>query len=219
MSNYASWVEEDTVTTGTGAITLGTNLITGSTSFQQAFGSGTVVIPYSIKSGDNREAGEGSYNGTTNVLTRTTPTATLVGGVYNDTLPTPINLTGTSNIISPLTAYEYTNRLLDAVFPTWAGNSTQTSTVINVGANTDVDFSASNKHALTGTGATTINNFTFPQSFAMYFLYIPANVTITAVTATNKIEYGINDLTAGKAHIMTIYWDSTTAHWQTSEEV
>ena len=297
MSNVANWVEETTSTTGTGAVTLG-NPVAGQTTFVQAFGTGVTDVLYSIESGNNRESGTGSYNGTTEVLTRTTPVSTLVAGVYDDTSPTPITLTGTSTVrctynaeshvkfvegpsssvdnrlaifdgitgklvkqaaiiendvfalsvdnqlalisekITPVDGDFFiiedsenagakrkfdraglpSNVLNNAVFPNWAGFAVQGSTAAVDAGNTDVNFGTSNKHALTGTASTTINTFTFPQANAHYFLLIPSTITISGVTATNKQEYGTNDLTAGKAHVMSVYWDGTTAHWQTSEE-
>ena len=107
--------------------------------------------------------------------------------------------------------------LSNAVFPDWAGFENEGSTAIVVSGNTNINFSASNKHALTGTGSTTINTLTFPTPHAHYSVVIPSTITIAGVTATSKQEYGTNNFTAGKAHIMSIYWDGTTAHWQTSE--
>lgn len=98
MISLANWVEELTTTTGVGPLTLGTNPITGSTTFLQGFGSGVTEVPYSIRSGNNRETGIGSFNGTTQVLTRTTVLTTLVSGVYDNTSPAPINVTGTSTV-------------------------------------------------------------------------------------------------------------------------
>lgn len=96
MTNIANWVEEETATTGTGPVTLGTNPVAGFATFQASFGSGTLDVYYSLESGDNRETGIGSFNGTTNVLTRTTVMSTLVSGVYDDASPTAITLSGTS---------------------------------------------------------------------------------------------------------------------------
>ncbi len=108
--------------------------------------------------------------------------------------------------------------LSNAQFPDWAGFVNEGSTAINAGGTTNINFSTSNKHALTGSGSTTIGTFTFPQENAHYWITIPSAITIAGVSATGKQEYGTNDLTAGKAHVMAIYWDGTTAHWQTSEE-
>ncbi len=216
MTNVANWVEETTNTTGTGAVTLG-NAVTGQTTFVQAFGTGVTDVIYSIESGNNRETGIGSYNGTTEVLTRTTPRSTLVAGIYDDTSPTPINLTGTSTVRCTYNSETHVDRLSNAVHPDWAGFGVQGSTAAVDAGNTDINFSTSNKHTLTGTASTTINTLTFPQANAHYFLLIPSTITISGVTATNKQEYGVNDLTASKAHVMSIYWDGTTAHWQTSE--
>ncbi len=109
--------------------------------------------------------------------------------------------------------------LTDAQFPTWAGFVNEGSTAINAGGTTNINFSTSNKHALTSTGAqsTIIGAFIFPQANAHYWITIPSDITISSVDGTNKQEYGTNDLTAGRAHVMAIYWDGTTAHWQTSE--
>ena len=95
MTNVANWVEQDTNTTGTGPVTV-SGTIAGSTTWVQAFGSGTTEVWYSIENGDNRETGIGSFNGTTNVLTRTTVMSTLVSGTYNDSAPSAISLVGSS---------------------------------------------------------------------------------------------------------------------------
>ena len=217
MTNVANWVEETTNTTGTGAVTLG-NSVAGQTSWLQAFGAGVTNVIYSIESGNDRETGIGSYDGSSQILTRTTPVSTLVAGVYDNTSPTAINLTGTSTVRCTFNAETHEDRHSMVIFDNWAGFLVEGSTAAVDAGNTDIDFINSNKHALTGTASTTINNFSFPTPFAHYFLLIPSTITISGVTATGKQEYGTNDLTAGKAHVMSIYWDDTTAHWQTSEE-
>lgn len=97
MTDVKNWVEQETTTAGTGPVTVAGS-IAGSATWLAAFGSGVSAVYYSIQSGNNRETGEGSYDGSTQVLTRTTVRSTLVGGVYDDTSPAPISLAGTSTV-------------------------------------------------------------------------------------------------------------------------
>jgi hypothetical protein len=96
MAEVGNWISEKTVTIGSGDITLlGTNA--SFVRFAQAVPAGTVW--YSIIDGNNREAGIGTFNGT-NTLARTTVHATLVNGVYNNSSPPAIYLSGDTAIVS-----------------------------------------------------------------------------------------------------------------------
>ena len=72
MSIYADRVNQPVTTPGTGPLTLGSTPTAGYQTFLSAFGTGTTTVAYCIadQSGTNWEVGSGSYNGTTNVLTR-----------------------------------------------------------------------------------------------------------------------------------------------------
>ena len=98
----ANWVQETTVTAGTGTITLA-GAVTGFVSFTQVFTDQSVVV-YTIVNGNNREDGIGTFTTSGTTLARTFVRETLVGGVFDDTTPTPITLSGTSTVfVSPLT--------------------------------------------------------------------------------------------------------------------
>ena len=89
-------VKAATSTTGTGTLTL--SAMTGWALFSAAYADGQVV-PYAIENGDNKEVGLGTV-GASNTLARTTVLATLVGGVYDDTSPAAISLSGNSTVFS-----------------------------------------------------------------------------------------------------------------------
>lgn len=96
MAVKKNLVKARTTTTGTGTVTL--QAVTGWALFGAAYADGQVV-PYAIENGDNREVGLGTV-GAGNTLARTTVLATLTGGVYDDTAPAPISLTGESVVHS-----------------------------------------------------------------------------------------------------------------------
>lgn len=91
----ADWVMCQTLTVGTGTITLGPAL-SGYTDFKGGLQESSETY-YSIltQSGD-REVGLGNFDYANNTLVRSTVQATLINGVFNNTSPTPINLVGTS---------------------------------------------------------------------------------------------------------------------------
>lgn len=88
----ADFIRESTTTTGSGSITLSQQL--GWARFSDAFSVGDQV-PYIIENGNNRETGIGTII-SPNVLSRTTVSTTLVGGVFDNTNPAPISLLGSS---------------------------------------------------------------------------------------------------------------------------
>ena len=98
----ANWVQETTVTAGTGTITLA-GADTGFVAFTQVFTDQSVVV-YAIENGDNRENGIGTFTTSGTTLARTFVRETLVGGVFDDTAPSAITLSGTSIVyLAPLT--------------------------------------------------------------------------------------------------------------------
>jgi hypothetical protein len=88
-------VKATTTTAGAGTLTL--SPMTGWAPFS-VYTNGPVV-PYAIENGDNKEVGLGTV-GASNTLARTTVLATLVAGVYDDTSPVAITLSGNSTVIS-----------------------------------------------------------------------------------------------------------------------
>ena len=86
-----NWTIENSSSQGQGVITLSGSVLTFAR-FRDTVPAG--MVWYSIEDANgNREAGQGTFDGT-NTLARTTINATLVGTLYNDTNPTPINLSG-----------------------------------------------------------------------------------------------------------------------------
>jgi len=98
-------------------------------------------------------------------------------------------------------------------FQSYVGFATVGATPISVGGTTNINFSSSNIHRLTGTGNTGIGSFTFPSANGKYSLTIPSSVNITSFSTTNKITYGASpDLSSGAYRFLAIHWDGTNAH-------
>ena len=89
MPYIADRVQETTITTGTGAVTLA-GAVSSYQSFATAFGSASLTVQYLIVSGTGWEVGKGTFNGTTG-LTRDNIRSSSSGG-------TVITLAGTSNV-------------------------------------------------------------------------------------------------------------------------
>lgn len=95
MANVKNWVVQESGTVGTGNITLGA-IVQGFAGFAQAF-QGPTEVWYSLEDNGNREAGIGNFDGGT-ILARTQVMATLINGVYNDTTPQAISLSGEATV-------------------------------------------------------------------------------------------------------------------------
>ena len=106
---FADWIKETSTTTGTGTLTLAA-AASGFARFSAAFATNDIV-PYVIEaSNGDREAGLGTV-GAGNTLARTTVTATLVGGTFNNTSPSAITLpAGTHTVYCSPTATAFTDK-------------------------------------------------------------------------------------------------------------
>lgn len=96
MGSAGNWTLETTNTVGTGSITLAGSS-PGYSKFSDSIPAG--LVWYSIDDNGNKEAGEGTFDGN-NQLVRTTVHATLVNGVYDNTNPQPIALSGSNAIVA-----------------------------------------------------------------------------------------------------------------------
>ena len=94
----ANWAKCTTTTSGTGNVTLST--VSGFPSFSDVFTVGQIVS-YSIlnSNGEPVEEGIGCYSAA-DTLTRTYVCSTYTGGVYDNTLPVAISLSGTYTVIA-----------------------------------------------------------------------------------------------------------------------
>lgn len=96
MAISADWIAQNTATTGTGTITLGTAL-TGFIRLQDDSRiTDGALVNYTIEDGNNREMGIGTYTSAGGTLARTVVQRTLVNGTYDDTSPTAISLSGSA---------------------------------------------------------------------------------------------------------------------------
>lgn len=99
----ADFVQEDTATTGS-VLTLTLTAKSGYARFSDAFAVGDVVY-YTIRNGNDIELGRGTVQ-TGNTLDRTTPLKTLDAGVFDDTAPARLTLSGSSVVsCAPSAAY------------------------------------------------------------------------------------------------------------------
>ena len=94
----ANWVKETTATTGTGPITLA-GAASGFVSFDDhpEIRDGDTVR-YAIEDGNNREVTEGVFTSSGPTLTRGTVIETLVSGVFDDSSPVAITLSGSATV-------------------------------------------------------------------------------------------------------------------------
>ena len=91
-----NWIGEGTVTVGTGSVVMGGPL-NGHAAFSNVPDG---LVWYAIIDGDNREAGYGTLSSGGSLLLRDGVAATLEAGVYTDTAPSPLNLSGGAQIYS-----------------------------------------------------------------------------------------------------------------------
>jgi len=96
MTDLINWTIEGCSTVGQGPINLTGAINTGQTAFRDGLVAGTVW--YSIVDGANREAGIGTFDGD-RTITRSDVQSTLVSGVYNNSNPIPLNLSGSSTVM------------------------------------------------------------------------------------------------------------------------
>ena len=116
-ANIGPWVSENTLTVGTGVITLGGSLDKSFTTFSKAVAAGEVWYSIEDLLNGNREEGIGTFSGETQ-LERTTVHSTLIDGVLllAESLPTPINLTGNAIVSCTFNTSAYTE-LADLIPP------------------------------------------------------------------------------------------------------
>lgn len=89
MPALADRVQETTLTTGTGAVTLA-GAVSGYQSFASGFGANPISVQYLLVSGGNWEVGIGTFNGTTGLTRDIVKSSSSAGSL--------ITLAGTSNV-------------------------------------------------------------------------------------------------------------------------
>lgn len=96
MAILVDWVKQQTATTGTGTITLG-SAVSGFIRFQDdtRLSDGSQVY-YTIEDGTSRERGIGTYTALGTTLSRDVIHATLVSGTYTENPGSGLNLSGSA---------------------------------------------------------------------------------------------------------------------------
>ena len=204
MYKAGDWVKEDTATAGTGTVTLTQK--TGFSRFSDVFTVGDIVY-YTIQDGDNRETGIGTVSAG-NTLARTTIQATLVSGVYDDTSPTAITLSGNATVYATATA-----NMINGKLPKFDGepNGFPDRTEFTIGWS-DVTRTLS----LTPVGASfqawsngNLYVYTSAESIAIsdvegsHYIYFDSNGVIQEITSFNP------DIINTWCFIAYVYWDAT----------
>lgn len=110
MATHVNFVQETSVTTGTGDVTLVAK--TGFARFSIL--SAGVTVEYSIDNGNQWETGLGTVRAG-NTLERTTIYATYDGSTYDDTSPTAITLSGSSTVYGTNTAQNIDDPIVDSL--------------------------------------------------------------------------------------------------------
>lgn len=175
----ADMVREYTHTTGNGLTLTLAGAVPGYVTFSSASNitNGTTVY-YEIKNSSNIEIGVGTWN-TGNLLSRTTPTFTLVDGVVDDTSPAKITLAGTSEV-----TISFTSKMFNDIFstPSAIGSTTPaagTFTVLTV--NTSITYGGVTlSNSVTGTGSMVL-------SASPTFTGTPLSTTAAVDTNTTQI--------------------------------
>lgn len=114
MPYFADRVQENTTTTGTGAITL-TGAVGGFRTFASGFNSSPCVVGYAIQDGTNWEVGKGTFNGSTG-LSRDVIRSSSNSG-------TAINLSGSAVVWCDMSAEQVDNANLGATLAIAAGQA------------------------------------------------------------------------------------------------
>jgi len=91
-----NWVLQKVSSTGTGDLLLGGS-VASYIRFSAVFADGATVY-YSIQDGSNRENGLGTYVAASNKITRDTIYETLDNGLYDNSTPTALNLSGAAQV-------------------------------------------------------------------------------------------------------------------------
>lgn len=122
-----SFIWQKTATTGTGTITLGAAL-SGYLSVGDVIADGHEFL-YVIRDGEDFEIGQGVYTASGTTLARAKILATFDSGVYDDTNPTAISLSG-----SALVTCDFTHLSVDFQMPgVWSAFPDQVSLHMNGG--------------------------------------------------------------------------------------
>lgn len=103
---FADWIRESTSTTGAGTITLGGATDSSFMAISDSSIADGDLVPYSIIDGNDRENGIGTYTASGTTLARTTVLSTWVSGVYDDTAPTAISLTGNAIVFVDINSFQ-----------------------------------------------------------------------------------------------------------------
>ena len=104
------WVSENCSTSGVGGLILTGAADASQTRLRDAINAGAVY--YSVLDGTNREAGLGTFDGSA-TISRSTIHSTLVNGVFDDTSPSPISLSGSAIVSVTYNADAYIQMVAD----------------------------------------------------------------------------------------------------------
>lgn len=193
MSNAKNNVSMTTAITGGAGIGQVITLVAAENAwnptFAQAYGGARTDIPVSIRVGNNWQTCRCDFNGVAS-LTVQSIQSQFEGGVYNDTAPAGINLSGTPVAQVSLNA----DSLVDAFGALFLTHTRFRNWVDNPATSPTVDFATSNYQIVSNVAAGTIV-LTAPAGSVLYgLLRVNAPDTITAITAGGRTVKYVNSV-------------------------
>lgn len=225
MAISADWIAQNTATTGTGTITLGT-AVAGFIRLQDDSRiTDGALVNYTIEDGNDREMGIGTYASAGGTLDRTVVQRTLVSGTFDDTSPTAISLSGNAVVRCSAVADDRNFRGASVYNTAQQATSNQTSTYLSFDSElydtTGFHDTVTNNDRFTIPAGVTKVRFCFVASFetnstGVRVMYIKnsSNTTIYQAicaafgTTVNTLTTGVVDVNAGDWFRATVYQTS-----------
>lgn len=169
--------------------------------FAQAYGGAATDIPVAVIVGNDWQTCRCDFNGTTG-LTVQSIQATYKGGVYDDSAPTGVTLTGTPVAQVGMNAASLVDNL-KAIFTGYAAFDAQ------VAADATVAFADGNKQTVDAAVNSALT-LTFP-GVGSYILRITNSASLSTITPTPLWDSGTAPSWAGTS-ILALYYDGTDVY-------
>lgn len=215
MSNAKNGVAETTALTGGAGvgqvITLTGAIDAAHPSFQDAYGGAASDIPVAVIVGDDFQTCRCDFNGT-NQLTVVSIQSQWKGGVYDDSTPTGITLSGT-----PIAQVAYNAAsLVDSLGGLFSKHAGHLQWVDNAGASPTIDFSTGNNQVASNASVGAITLTHVPGMVLNGQLRIDNPSTVTTIASSGTIYWAGNampDLSGTLPVILSVIIDGSGDAW------